>query len=113
MNDMERDALERDRKRSTIIAALVGFGAGAIVGTITALLYAPSSGLETREKIKDKFADVQDRATDVYSTAKDKATTAYSTAKDKASTAYETVVEKTSSAIEKAKEKFTGAKKED
>jgi len=43
---------------------LAGFGigllAGAIIGGVMALLYAPKSGKETRQLIKDKVTDVMD-----------------------------------------------------
>ncbi len=101
MNDCDRNGYDREGKRNSLAAALIGFAAGAVVGSIVALLYAPSSGGETREKIKDKIGDVSERATD-----------AYADVKDRVATAYESAVEKTSSAIEMAKEKFTGKKEE-
>ena len=42
----------------------IGFGvgllAGAVIGGVIALLYAPKSGKETRQLIKDKVTDVVD-----------------------------------------------------
>jgi len=42
----------------------IGFGvgllAGAVIGGVVALLYAPQSGKETRKMIKDKTAEVVD-----------------------------------------------------
>jgi gas vesicle protein len=44
----------------------IGFGigllTGAIIGGVLALLYAPKSGKETRQLIKDKATDVVDAA---------------------------------------------------
>ena len=40
----------------------VGFLAGALVGTVLALLYAPQKGSETREIIKNKAVEVRDGA---------------------------------------------------
>jgi len=62
----------------------IGFGigllAGAIIGGVFALLYAPKAGKETRKLIKDKATEVVD-----------------------------TVKEKTSGVIDAVKEKTTGA----
>jgi gas vesicle protein len=44
-----------------IIAAL----AGAAVGAVAALLLAPASGKETREKLKEKFGEAKDKISDM------------------------------------------------
>jgi len=38
---------------------ITGLLAGAAIGGVIALLYAPQSGKETREKIKQKMADLE------------------------------------------------------
>ena len=38
---------------------LTGLLAGAAIGGIIALLYAPKSGRETREQIKNKFSELE------------------------------------------------------
>ena len=47
---------------------LVGFGiglvTGVVIGGVIALLYAPKSGKETRQLIKDKVTEVVDTAKD-------------------------------------------------
>jgi gas vesicle protein len=40
----------------------IGFLAGALVGSVIALLYAPKKGSETRAMIKDKVVEVRDNA---------------------------------------------------
>ena len=40
---------------------LTGLLAGAAVGGALALLFAPQSGKETREKIKQRFKDLEDQ----------------------------------------------------
>jgi len=40
---------------------ITGLLAGAAVGAAIALLYAPQSGKETREKLKLKFKDIDDQ----------------------------------------------------
>jgi len=46
-----------------------GLLAGAAVGGIIALLYAPQSGKETREKIKEKFSDLEKELDDLKTRA--------------------------------------------
>lgn len=48
------DKKEQSSKFPTLKAFLAGLGIGGLVGTVLALLYAPQSGKETRETIKDK-----------------------------------------------------------
>lgn len=50
---------------------LVGLLSGAALGAGLALLFAPQSGKETREKIKDVAADVKDKISDLVDDTKD------------------------------------------
>lgn len=60
----------------------IGFGiglfAGAVIGGVIALLYAPKTGKETRQLIKDKATEVvdavKDKATKVVGAVKEKTT---------------------------------------
>lgn len=54
----------------------IGLVAGAVIGGVVALLFAPQSGKETRQMIKDK-------ATGAVDTVKDKATEAVDIVKEK------------------------------
>ncbi len=62
----------------------IGFGigllAGAVIGGVIALLYAPKTGTETRQMIKDKVTDVVDavkeKTSDVIDTVKETASEA-------------------------------------
>jgi gas vesicle protein len=96
----------RDQKNS-VVPALLGFTAGAIVGAVTALLYAPQPGDKTREKIREHVSDMSTKA----SGAADRTREAFEEAKDKVLSAYEGAVEKTTNAIETAKDKL-GRKKD-
>ena len=87
-----------EQKRSNIYYALIGFGAGAIAGATLALLYAPQSGRETRDAIKEKLGDAGERAGEYYSGAKDAVGGAY---------------ERTSAAIIRAKERLTRSQSEE
>ena len=49
-----------------------GMLVGLAVGAGAAMLYAPKSGAETREMIKDRARQVSDRATDTFNKAKTK-----------------------------------------
>lgn len=44
-------------KREELGVGAIAFGVGVVVGGILALLYAPASGEETRETIKNKAKD--------------------------------------------------------
>ncbi len=52
---------------------LIGFLTGAAVGSIIALLFAPKSGRELREDIKNKSQDLMGDAEQYLSNAKEKA----------------------------------------
>lgn len=108
-NEQSQQPQVQEKKKSGFLTALIGFGAGAVVGAVTALLLAPASGKETREKIKDRMGDVSDKAGELIDRSKE----AFEEAKDRMSTAYEDAVEKTSSMVEKAKQKISGKKNED
>ena len=51
---------------------LTGLIAGAALGGILALLYAPKSGKETREQIKNKFAELEGELENLKVQARDK-----------------------------------------
>ena len=67
---------------------MVGMLIGGLVGAVIALLYAPSSGEETRAEIRQKAIELQKRATktakDTVSQAKFKAEELKETVWDKA-----------------------------
>jgi gas vesicle protein len=73
----------------------IGFGigllAGAVIGGVIALLYAPKSGKETRQLIKDKATEVVDAvkedATEVADILKEKTSGVIDTVKEAASEA--------------------------
>jgi gas vesicle protein len=54
---------------------LLGFLVGAVAGGVAALLFAPASGRETRQKIADGLSKAKDRACDGYESAKEYAKT--------------------------------------
>ena len=79
---------------------LVSFVAGAAIGAVLALLYAPKSGQEMRENIADLTEDAVDKIKEYAKEAQEKIKTAIEDGK-------ETIVEKKSvlaSAIEAGRE---------
>ncbi|MEO7922832.1 MAG: YtxH domain-containing protein [Chitinophagaceae bacterium] len=80
---------------------LLGFVAGAAVGALAGILFAPDKGSSTRQKIATKAGDWTDAAKDSFGSLIDGVKNAYTGAKDE--------VDEFS---EKAKAKFTTAKNE-
>jgi gas vesicle protein len=60
-----------------VVGFAIGLLAGAVIGGVVALLYAPKTGKETRQLIKDK-------ATEVVDTVKEKTGEVVDNVKDKA-----------------------------
>jgi gas vesicle protein len=54
---------------------LLGFLVGAVAGGVAALLFAPSSGRETRQKIVDGLGHTRDKLSEELDHAKDYAKT--------------------------------------
>jgi gas vesicle protein len=54
---------------------LLGFLVGAVAGGVAALLLAPASGRETRQKIVDNLGKTREKLHDEYEHAKDYAKT--------------------------------------
>ena len=63
---------------------LLGFVAGAAVGALAGILFAPDKGENTRKKIAHKAGDWTDAAKDSFSGLIDGVKRAYSGAKDEA-----------------------------
>jgi gas vesicle protein len=63
--------------RDQAVSFGIGLLAGALIGGVVALLFAPQSGKETREKIKEKSAEVIDmvkaKTSEVVDAVKEKA----------------------------------------
>ena len=85
---------------------LLSFLLGGLVGAGFALLMAPQSGRETRQKIKDLTDDVKVKAMGYVGEAKDKVTTGI----DKGRDLYEEKKSIITTAIEAGKEAYTKEK---
>ena len=60
---------EHDSSRSFLIGLALGAAAGMAIG----FLYAPQSGRETREMIREKAAEARERAKEIVEEAEEKA----------------------------------------
>ncbi|MBW4085011.1 YtxH domain-containing protein [Paenibacillus sp. S150] len=61
---------------------LWGILAGSVVGSVTALLFAPKPGKELRKDIADGTTEAIDKVTEIAGAANEKSTELYSKAKD-------------------------------
>ena len=50
--------------KNGFLKGLMVFAAGAVVGSVAAVLFTPKSGKETREKIKDLTGDTKEKIED-------------------------------------------------
>lgn len=92
--------MSNHEKCTSLAAVVVSFMAGAAIGSGLALLFAPKTGREVREQIKDVTEDAVGKIKEYARDAQDKIKTAYESGK-------EVVMEKKSiinSAIEAGKE---------
>ncbi|HOK54082.1 MAG TPA: YtxH domain-containing protein [Armatimonadota bacterium] len=81
--------MAENEEKSVVVNFLAGVGIGAIIGAGIALLFAPKSGVETREDLKkvaqdlSKSADeLKKRSGEYLETAKSKVQQAYGTAQE-------------------------------
>ena len=65
----EKKTTGRASKGSGTKAFFAGFGIGSLIGGIISLLYAPQSGTETREKIKQKREEFGERISKLHTDA--------------------------------------------
>ena len=74
--------MKNDQRVSGILLS-VAFG--ALLGGVTALLFAPTSGKKLRRKLSSKAEDFYDDAQEYYETGKEKAERVYRDGKKKVS----------------------------
>lgn len=89
---------------------LIGFLTGAAVGSIIALLYAPKSGKELREDIKNKSQDLIEDADEYISKAKDKASQLINEGKKKSEKLVAETKEKVDNLLDEAEKILSDAK---
>ncbi len=91
-------------------SVLLSFLLGGVVGAGLALLFAPQSGRETREKIRELADDVKGKATDYAQQAKEKVSSLVDDGKgyyDEKKSIIKSAVEAGKEAYEKEKEKYS------
>jgi gas vesicle protein len=91
-----------DNKGSSALEVAVSFLIGAAAGYVLGILFAPSSGKETREKIKTQAAKTGEKAKDSYEKITKEAEKGIQVVKEKAQEGIETIKE----FIEKKKEEL-------
>ena len=91
-------------------SVLLSFLLGGVVGAGLALLFAPQSGRETRQKIKDLADDVKEKSAEYVNQAKEKATSLVEEGKgyyDEKKSILKSAVDAGKEAYEKEKEKYS------
>jgi gas vesicle protein len=66
---------EHDDEKSTWLYFMAGVGVGALIGAAAGLLFAPKSGVETREDLSKKFDDLKHKVSDWMKERKEKKAT--------------------------------------
>ncbi|MEK6590977.1 MAG: YtxH domain-containing protein [Nitrospinota bacterium] len=61
-----------ENRGSTLLEVTLAFLLGGVVGAAVGLLFAPASGKETRDKIKDTSERVREKVVEGYDTVVDK-----------------------------------------
>jgi len=87
---------------------LLAFLAGGIVGTVLGIMLAPSSGEETRRKIRATSLEARDKALEKVESVKSEATELIERGKEKASG----VKSQVQAAVDAGKEAYTQKKSE-
>ena len=93
-------------------SVLLSFLLGGVVGAGLALLFAPQSGRETRQKIREIADDVKEKSADYVNQAKEKASSLVEEGKgyyDEKKSILKSAVEAGKEAYEKEKEKYSKA----
>ncbi len=99
---------------SSLASVVVSFLAGAAIGSGLALLFAPKTGREVREQIKDLTDDAVDRIKEYAKDAQDKIKSTYECGREavmEKKTIISSAIEAGKEAIEKEKERLSEQQK--
>ncbi|AFN75962.1 hypothetical protein MROS_2732 [Melioribacter roseus P3M-2] len=102
--------MHNDETRGVGKGILIGFFAGAAVGSLLGLLFAPKSGKELREDIRVKSKDVMDDAESYLAVAKDKANQLINEGKKKSEKLVAETKEKVDALLDEAEKVLSEAK---
>ncbi len=95
--------------RDSFFSKVGAFLGGVAIGSLVGVLFAPSSGKETRDKLKENFGDLENKAKEKMDEIKEMTLKQV----EKIKTAANDAIEKGKEAIEKGKEKFEKDKKKE
>jgi len=73
-----------EEKRGSSLSIITAFFMGGLIGSILGLLFAPSSGKETRTRIRETSTDAKDRTVETAARTKELTTEIGEIAKEKA-----------------------------
>ncbi len=107
--------MSNDDHGASLATVMVSFLAGAAIGSGLALLFAPKTGREVREQIKDLTDDAVDRIRDYTRDAQEKIKSTYECGKEvilEKKSIISSAIEAGKEAIEKEKERISEAHKE-
>ena len=99
-------------KQGNGLVVLLAFLLGGLVGSLLGLLFAPMTGRETREKIRDASTDVKERTINTAHRAKDVTTGKVTDLVDKGKTRVDDATESVRAAVEAGKTAFVEKKSE-
>ncbi len=91
------------------LAMVFAFFTGFMAGTVISLLYAPSSGKETRRKIRDTSIEAKNRTVDFASQASDSARQGVQTIMEQGKESVHTIVDSGKERIQHAGEQVKSA----
>lgn len=98
--------------RNDIGKIVVAFFAGSVAGALAGLLLAPSSGAETRKKIKKASSDAEDKVKEKFEEAKSGVVSLFSHGKEKVEDMKTEIQDKIQDAVEAGKDVYKKKKKE-
>lgn len=107
-NEEQQEEVHRMSDRRDIGKMLIAFLAGGAVGALVGILIAPSSGVETRKKIKEASATAKDKAIEKAQAVKIGTVNLFSKGKEKV----EDVKSQIQAAVDAGKEAYKQKKSE-
>ena len=99
-------------KQGNGLGVLLAFFLGGVVGSALSLLFAPMSGRETRERIRDASTDVKERTISGAHRARDVTTERVTDLVDKGKSQVDGATESVKAAVEAGKTAFVEKKSE-